>query len=237
MWNAEAQMFVDCDWRTLAPSPRKAAVGFYPFMSDLAGAEHLVALHEQLLNPEAFWTKWPVPTSPQDDPEFDAEGRWRGVRHACPWNGRVWPMTNSHIADALGTAAVRFGDAGLRRRTAELISKTLHMMAFDGDPSRPNSFEHYHPMNGSPSQYRGIDDYQHSWIVDLIIQYVCGVRPDEFSLTIDPFPFGLKRISLKNLHVKGRRIDFDLRGKKFSVMVDGKRSAEGTLGRPVTIQI
>lgn len=237
MWDPKQEMFFDVDPSTGKTTRVKSAVCFYPYGTDIVDTTHLAGLRRHLFSTKEFWTPVPVPSLSADDPSFSARPEWKGKRMLCPWNGRVWPMTNSHIADALGTAAARFGDAALRHRTAELISKTCRMMSFDGDPSRPNSFEHYHPMNGSPSQYRGIDDYQHSWVVDLIIQYVCGVRPDEFSLTIDPFPFGLKRISLKNLHVKGRRIDFDLRGKKFHVMVDGKRSAEGTLGRPVTIQI
>ena len=40
-----------------------------------------------------------------DDPYFDAEADWKGKRTNCPWNGRVWPMTNSHVADALAHAA------------------------------------------------------------------------------------------------------------------------------------
>ncbi|MBE0555670.1 MAG: hypothetical protein IH628_00425, partial [Proteobacteria bacterium] len=122
-------------------------------------------------------------------------------------------------------------------RSAEFIAKSCRMMFFDGDSLRPNSFEHYHPVTGAPSLYRGIDDYQHSWIVDLIIQYVCGIRPDEFILTIDPFPFGLKRVDLKNLRVRDRRIDFSLRNKKFRVSVDGRQSVQGVMGHPVTLQI
>ena len=66
------------------------------------------------------------------------------------------------------------------------------MMFFDGDPARPNCFEHYHPYSGLPSLYRGVDDYMHSWVNDLIIRYVCGVRPEGDRIVVDPFPFGLR---------------------------------------------
>ena len=32
----------------------------------------------------------------------NANAEWKGKRHVCPWNGRVWPMTNSHVMEALG---------------------------------------------------------------------------------------------------------------------------------------
>src|SRR2546429_4324554 len=32
---------------------------------------------------------------------------WKGKRHNCPWNGRVWPMTNSHIIEALARVVDR----------------------------------------------------------------------------------------------------------------------------------
>ena len=47
------------------------------------------------------WTTYPVPSSSADDPFYNADGLWKGERKNCPWNGRVWPMTNSHIAEVL----------------------------------------------------------------------------------------------------------------------------------------
>lgn len=146
-------------------------------------------------------------------------------------------MTNSHIAEALATCAIRFKDTQLRTKTVEFISKFVRMMFFDGDPKRPNCFEHYNPLTGQPSIYRGIDDYQHSWVNDLIIKYVCGIRPDEFSVTIDPFPFGLKSLTIDRVFIRGRWIKVEIRQDSFSVWLDGKVQADSRIGKPIDIQV
>jgi len=86
-------------------------------------------------------------------------------------------------------------------------------------------------------QYRGIDDYQHSWVNDLIIKYVCGIRPGEFSVVIDPFPFNLKQLKIGNVLVRGRRLAVQIHGKRFTVWLDGKQHAESTIGKAISIQI
>ncbi len=144
-------------------------------------------------------------------------------------------MTNSHIAEVLSHAALRFNDAGLRKKAAEFIARSIRMMFFDGDPTRPNSFEHYNPATGSPSLYRGIDDYQHSWIVDLIIKYVCGIRPGPAGLTIDPFPFGLEHVLVDDVIVSGNKYKVEIKRCRFTVWRNGKCCAEGRLGKAVIL--
>ena len=125
----------------------------------------------------------------------------------------------------------------LRRKSAEFITRFVRMMFFDNNPLLPNCFEHYNPASGSPSVYRGIDDYQHSWVNDLILKYVCGIRPEEFSVVIDPFPFHLERVDIDNVVVSGRRLRLQVRGKRFKVWLDGEHHAESTLGKPIQVQI
>jgi hypothetical protein len=201
-------------------------------------AEHLDGLKSHLLNPAEFWTPYPVPSSSADDPYFSASPLWKGKRMNCPWNGRVWPMTNSHLAEALAASAVRFDDLELRRAAVRLISAFVRMMFFDGDPARPNCYEHYNPVSGTPSLYRGIDDYQHSWVADLILKYVCGIRPEpDGTVVIDPFPFGLKEASAGDVAVRGRKIDVTVEGKAFTVRVDQAELTSSRIGRPVILHL
>ena len=237
MWDPEEEMFFDVNPLTLKRTGVKAAVCFYPYMTDIVHESHLAGLKRHLFNPKEFWTPYPVPSTSADDPMFSAEGEWKGRRMNCPWNGRVWPMTSSHIAEALGQCAVRFHDAELRAKTVEFISKFIRMMFFDGDPKRPNCFEHYHPYLGTPSVYRGVDDYQHSWIVDLIMKYVVGLRPEKDRVVVDPFPFRLSSFVLENALIRGSRFKVQRRGTRFSVIVDGKRSDESVLGEPIGIRV
>ncbi len=237
MWDPKEEMFFDINPKTGDRTRVKTATCFYPYFTDIVDESHLPGLKRHLLNPKEFWTPFPVPSTSVDDETFSATPEWMGKRMNCPWNGRVWPMTNSHIAEALAACSIRFDDTLLRKKTAEFISKYVHMMFFEGDPRRPNCFEHYNPFTGKPSIYRGIDDYQHSWVNDLIIKYVCGIRPDEFSVTIDPFPFGLKSFTIDRVFIRSRWLKVELQGNKYTVSLDGKMHVEGKLGKPTQIQV
>lgn len=234
MWDPEAEMFCDVDPRTGARSPYLAVVGFYPFLTDVAGPEHLPALRRHLLNPEEFWTEFPVPASPLTDPYFDAGGQWKGKRTNCPWNGRTWPMTNSHVADALAYVA-RTLDPSFAPIAAEFIERYVKMMFFDGDPARPNCFEHYNPLTGTPCLYRGVDDYMHSWVADLYVRHLCGVLPqNDGTLVIDPLWRRAEPWTLANLPWRGRTLEVRWRpdGDGLTVWVDGEeRARRSDIGR------
>lgn len=236
MWDAATGMFSDVDPRTMRRTGVRAAVCFYPYLTDIAGAEHLAGLERNLFDPASFWTPWPLPSTALDDPTFDADADWKGVRQHCTWNGRVWPMTNSHIAEALGVMAT-IDRPGLRERAADFLGRYIRMLFFDGDPARPNCFEHYSPMTGWPCVYRGIDDYQHSWLNDLVIRFVAGVRPNGEGLVLDALPFDIEELSLSDLPFRGHRLTVDRRGHRLSLLVDGQPAAETRVGEPVAIRL
>ncbi len=232
MWDAEAGMFSDVDPRDSRRTGIKAAVCFYPYFTDIVTREHVSGLRRHLLNPSEFWTPYPVPSTSADDPYYSPDAEWKGKRHNCPWNGRVWPMANSHVAEAIAHTAIEH-DAELRSATAEFIRRYIRMMFHEGDPARPNCYEHYNPENGEPSLYRGFDDYQHSWVNDLIVKYVTGFRPGAGDVfVIDPFPFGLESLRLEGLPYRGRRVDVEIEGDAVRVKVDGKARSETRIGEP-----
>ncbi len=231
MWNPRSGMFFDVDPRSNRQTKIPAAVCFYPYMTDIVSTTHIHGLKHHLFSEREFWTPFPVPSSARTDDYFSDTPEWKGKRMNCPWNGRTWPMTNSHIADALGQCAVRFHDRDLRRRTAEFILKFIRMMFFDGDPGRPNCFEHYNPLTGSPSRYRGIDDYQHSWVNDLIMKYVAGIRPQYDRLIVDPFPFPVEYALIDNVLVRDFHVRVIREGRTFRVWIDGKEKGRQSLGR------
>ena len=243
MWDPEEHWFSDVDPRSMERTDVKAAVGFYPFITDMAGAEQMPALWEHLLDPEKFWTPYPVPATSADDPWFDPDARWKGKRMNCPWNGRVWPMTNSHVLDALARAAWVF-DFGLAPYAAHFLTQFVRMLFTGGDPGRPNTFEHYHPYTGQPCFYRGIDDYMHSWLADLILRYAVGVQPPlpemqmgDFSLSHHPLDLGLEHLTCSNIFYRGHIIDVELADGQGRVRVDGRAVAEGPWGEPQAIPL
>jgi hypothetical protein len=236
MWDPLGELFSDVHPKTGTRTGVKAAVCFYPYFTDIVDESHLRGLRQSLLDPKQFWTEFPVPSSSLDDPLFSAEAEWKGKRHVCPWNGRTWPMTNSHLVEALA-AASRIGvhSHSLREQTGQLIKRFVRMMFHDGDLRRPNCFEHYNPFTGHASVYRGIDDYQHSWVADLILQYAAGVRPNDHGITVDPFPLGLEQLTLTGVRVRGRTLEVRIVGDKFTVIFGGDR-IESTLGEAVELE-
>jgi len=237
MWDAESEIFSDVDPKTMKRTGIKAATCFYPYFTDIVNEEHLNGLKEHLLNPKEFWTPYPVPSTSVDDALFNPDAEWKGKRHNCPWNGRVWPMTNSHIAEALAQSAIRFNDPLLKSEAVEFINKFIRMMFFDGDVKRPNCFEHYNPFTGKPSIYRGVDDYQHSWVVDLIIKYAAGLRPEEECVIIDPLPFKLDYLVLDNAVIRDANFKILIEKIKFKVWVNGKSVGRSTIGKPLRVEL
>ncbi len=237
MWDPEAEMFFDVDPRTGVRTGVKAATCFYPYMTDIADDRHLPGLRKHLLNPKEFWTPVPVPSSSLDDPMFSAEAQWKGKRMNCPWNGRVWPMTNSHIAEALARSARTSGDAELTRAAATFLRKFVRMLFDGGDPERPNAFEHYHPSTGEPSRYRGVDDYQHSWVNDLIIRYAAGLEVVPGRIELAPLPLGLTSLTLDQAFVGGRMVRLRMHSGIWTLWIDKKKCFEGKVRGRVVIPL
>ena len=176
-----------------------------------------------------------MPSASRDDPRFDPDAEWKGKRHLCPWNGRVWPMTNSHVVDALARV-VREHRPGWGPRLGELLRRFVRMMTNGGRPDRPNAFEHYHPLTGRPSRYRGIDDYQHSWINDLIVSHLLGVLPHgDTGLTVHPLSLGVADTGITGLRVAGHTVDVTVARGTFRVRVDGRGAGGGRVGEPLTV--
>ncbi|MEO8294208.1 MAG: hypothetical protein ABI613_01755, partial [Gemmatimonadota bacterium] len=229
MWDPAHEMFFDVDPATGGRTGVKAAVCFYPYLTDLVDASHIAGLERHLLSPAEFWTPYPAPSSSVDDPLFSPDAEWKGKRHSCPWNGRVWPMTNSHLIDALARI-VRRHRPDWAHHLVRFIRQFIRMMSFDGDAARPNCFEHYHPVTGRGSLYRGIDDYQHSWVNDLLVRHVAGLLPrGEHGIVVDPLPFE-SSVSLTGARVAGHAVDVQVTSSGYAVRIDGRGAGRGKIG-------
>jgi hypothetical protein len=235
MWAQELELFSDVDPRDGRRTGVKAAVCFYPYATDLVDARHVAGFGRHLFDPRQFWTPFPVPSASRDDPRFNPDAEWKGKRHLCPWNGRVWPMTNSHVVDALAHV-VREHRPAWAGRLGVLLRRFARMMTDAGRPDRPNSFEHYHPLTGRPSRYRGIDDYQHSWINDLIVTHLLGVLPHgDTGCTVHPLSLGVTAAAITGLRIAGHRVDVAVARGAFRVRVDGRGAGRGRVGEPLTV--
>ena len=201
------------------------------------GAPHLASLVANLFDPRQFWKPFPVSSASGKDPLYDPDAAWKGRRVERPWNGRVWPMANSHVAEAIARVAIHHLPA-LRAHLAEFVTKYVRMMFWEGDASRPNSFEHYHPVSGRPSAYRGLDDHLQSWVNDLIVQYVVGLRSEgEGRCVVDPMPFGLDGFEAKGLPMQGTLVDVVREGEQVRVLASGREAARGKVGVPIEVRL
>jgi len=218
MWDPDLGLFTDVNPSDMTRTGVKAAVSFYPLLTDLVTDEQCAQLLGHLTNPCEFWTPFPIPSSSRDDPLFNPDAEWKGKRHNCPWNGRVWPMTNSHVLEGLIRQWHR-GRRSVGPTAAEFLILFVKMMFYDQDIERPNCFEHYNPLTGHPSAYRGIDDYQHSWVLDLIIRGIVGLEPRSDSILIDPLPTYVETFALENVLVRGHPLSIRRSGNRIDVHV------------------
>jgi len=92
-------------------------------------------------------------------------------------------------------------------------------------------------LTGKASRYRGIDDYQHSWIVELIVKYAAGIRPGDDGVVVDPFPFDLENLHIDGVPVRGHRLGVRRTGNRFTVWLDGAEAATSPMGAPVLLAI
>jgi len=234
MWDEATGLFSDVEPGTMRRTGVKAAVCFYPLLTDLLDERTVARLLAHLADPTTFATPFPVPSSSQDDPLFDPDAEWKGRRHNCPWNGRVWPMTNSHILEGL----LRQWHRGRREAgpaAAGLLSAFVRLMFHERDLARPNCYEHYHPFTGHASVYRGIDDYQHSWVLDPILRGVTGLEPAAEGLRIRPLPGLVQRAQVEGIVLHGKQVTVERHADAVVVTVDGVRheaSAEQPLELP-----
>ena len=233
MWCPDARLFTDVDGRTLERTGVKAAVGFYPMLAGLAGGRRLDAMLDHLEDPSTFGTPFPLPSSSVDDPRFSAEGVWRGKRRNCPWNGRAWPMTTSHVVEGL-LREWRRGSHRAGELAADMLARFVRMMFTDGDPGRPNCFEHYNPYTGRACHFRGIDDYQHSWVLDLLARGFAGLHVDAGGVEVRPVPHGQKHVSMGPVTARGRTLHVALDEHRVTVTVDGERHS-GPRGKPLRV--
>ncbi|MHA2017190.1 MAG: MGH1-like glycoside hydrolase domain-containing protein, partial [Promethearchaeota archaeon] len=177
----------------------------------------------------------PVPATALNEPLSSSFGEWKEKRMNCPWNGRVWPMTNSHIAEALINVASKY-DKNLKEKAGWLIKRTIEMMFSGGDLKYPNTYEHYNPHSGKPCLYRGVNDYQHSWIVDLIIKYICGIRPQlDGTLIVNPLSLGLEYLKIDDVPINGHKVKMEIENDRFRVYIDGILKKKSGIGKGIKI--
>jgi glycogen debranching enzyme len=233
MWSDADESFADVDAATTTRTSLRSASAFLPFATDIAGAEHTIAVARWLLDPAQFWTAFPAPSIAVSDPAFNADGIWEGRRAARPMNGRVWPLRNAPIIDAIACVA-RERAPHLRETAAALLRRHVRMLFSGGDLRRVSGYEHYNPFSGRGSVYRGLDDVPHGALIDLLFRHVLGVHVRDGAIVVDPLPFGLEHAEGRGLRLRGRALDVVVSGERVTVTIDGV-TRESRIGEPLVM--
>lgn len=217
MWDEKAGLFMDLDPDNRRKTNVKAAVGFYPLATDIPNPKMVERMLETLGDRKEFWTKYPVPSLSVSDPYYDPNGRWKGTRKNCPWNGRVWPMINSHILEGLTRWAER-GNKKAQKLATDLLKKTVAMMsgAAEGN-THANSFEHYHPETGLGSRYRGIHLYLHAYVLDNIMRIAGGFAIRYGEIQDDPFMADAPDFKLQGMPLGNKVYDVERKNGRLKV--------------------
>ncbi len=217
MWDDKAGMYMDVDPAHRRRTGVKAAVGFYPLGTDIPKPAQVERMLEALGDRKEFWSKHPVPSLAMSDPAFNPNGQWKGTRLGCPWNGRVWPMINSHILEGLAYVAERGNKKG-QKLCGELFARTVTMLSGELEGlDEPRTFEHYHPITGRPSRYRGVDHYLHSFVLDNVFRIACGFAVRFGEIQDDPVIAEMPDFKLVDLPLGNKRFTVERKGSKLRI--------------------
>jgi hypothetical protein len=250
MWDPEGRFFDSLRFEDKARIPVKEVVGVYPFyFGMLPRGQGYEGAWASILDPEQFWTAWPVASASKQCPAYAQDG-WPtepGRGTACMWNGPTWPHANSIVLTAMARTLRADRDLGRASSplTAEhlwtLFSSFTHAQYRDQDLTYPWTGEYY---NGETARWKTAErDYNHSTWLDVLIPEILGLVPRaDDVLEIDPLvPEGkLSHFLLDGQHYRGHDVTlaWDAPGgddhygdgrEALDVYLDGKRvaSAEG----------
>jgi hypothetical protein len=216
MWDEKAGIFMDLDPDNRRKTNVKAAVGFYPLATDIPNVKQVERMLDLLSDRNEFWTKYPVPSIAVSDSTYDPNGRWKGTRKGCPWNGRVWPVVNTHILEGLTYWAER-GNKRAQKLANELLKRTVAMLSGEAEGiDEATSFEHYHPETGVGSRYRGIDLHLNAFVLDNIFRIACGFAIRYGEVQDDPIGDAID-FKLQGMPLGNKLYDVDRKNGKLRV--------------------
>lgn len=122
----------------------KTVAGFWPMLGGCCHEGQIEALLGHLTNPEEFWTKHPVASLSQDDPNFDPAGAY--------WLGGVWAPINYMLTLALK----RHGRSDLARKLT--LAHLEAMQAVYESSDYPGIWESYAPQEFRPATNKPMID-------------------------------------------------------------------------------
>ncbi len=195
MWQADRSFFYSLKADDHAVADVKEVIGVYPFYFGLPPAgEGFEAAWVSILDPEQFWTPWPVASVSKQCPAYSQEN-WPGDGRAstCMWNGPTWPHANSIVLTAMARTLRSDRELKSKVKDSTLTNQKLWELFLSFTKAQYRGQDLTYPWTGE--FYSGDDahwktnerDYNHSTWLDVLIPDLLGLvpRPDEI-LEVDP---------------------------------------------------
>lgn len=217
MWDPETEFFYDLHFQDDRKAMVKNIVGYYPFWAGITGERHLGALR-YLSDPQYFGTGSGFASTAADCPVFSACGGWKGDffkgRNGCVWNGPSWPYTTAITLDAVAEVSRKQNhryDALFARGLREYL-----LEHFQGHDIRsPYLVEHYDSITGEPLSDE--PDYNHSFMIDLIVRCVAGLIPTEKGILFEPIDCGLDSFMLSDIRIQNHTYSVTLSNQIYTL--------------------
>lgn len=188
MWDEKSGFYHDIHEESRRHIPVFTPAGFMPLCLGLPSKEQYEALKGHLLNPNKFWTKYPLPTLAADDNEFAPVNSY--------WRGPVWSYFNHFVLEGLYKYDIKTAE--------QLLAKNMEMFTHRGFVT---AFENYNPLTGD-----GYNCAHFLWsglIANSMIEHTCGVRLERGRLTLsaDSVPESWNHFRIEQLPVFDTVID------------------------------
>jgi hypothetical protein len=218
MWDEKNGIFMDIDPKTRRRTGVKCAAGFLPLATDIPKPAMVEKMLSSLADRKEFWTKHPVPTLAASDPFYNPDAHWKGTRIEDPSNGRTDLMLNCHIMEGLTYRSER-GDKKARRLLGELFRRTITMVSGEIDKvDEPTAHEHYHPVTGRASRYRGSSMHLGAFMLDTIFRVGGGFAVRFGEVQMDPVIDDMPDFKLQGLPIGNKRFNVERKGKRVKVL-------------------
>jgi hypothetical protein len=182
LWDVDAR-FYKVQFESGELSDAREAIGFIPWMFNLAPTEHAVAW-KQLADPQGFNAPRGLTTAERRHPAFRTHGTG-----TCEWDGAVWPFATSQTLNGLANV--------LRGPAQDFVTRDDYFNALQTyarshqKDGQPHIGEYHDEKTGAwlitgPKEKRS-RHYNHSTFCDLVITGLVGLVPrDDSELVVHP---------------------------------------------------
>lgn len=245
MWDEKTGFFYDLHYETGEKAFVRNIVGVYPYWAMMTEDNQQAGILP-LMDKEAFDTGSAFSSVSKDCNAFSPDGGWKGNffkgRNGCVWCGPSWPYTTGIALEALGTES-RKREHSFDNMFDKYFMEYTTQHFRDGDKNRPYLVEHYNSVTGERLSDEA--DYNHSFWLDIVINYVAGVIVKEDCVEIEPLNTHLRWFYLDNINIRGHKLTIKYARSKdrqgipqgLTVLVDGKPVANTKDGKALLVRI